>query len=78
MHLSNQERAVLSKLINSKNHIVTFDSLGDLLWGDQVAHKYSLYAISKVIENLRKKLIDFGLYKEVILTKRKQGYCLID
>jgi hypothetical protein len=74
--LSPSEREVLEFLLKNKRKICTMDDIGTVLWGSDV-DKYSLYAISKIIERLRKKLRNNGLNKNVIFTERGKGYiCL--
>lgn len=69
-----QEKLILNKLSNSKGEIITFDQMGDILWGNNVDDKFSLEAMAKVIENLRRKIKKLGVMKEVIFTKRGEGY----
>ncbi len=73
-YLTAQEQQVLSLMITQPNEIIDYDQIGMALWGKATEDKFSLYAIAKVIENIRKKLHDLGLYRELIHTVRKRGY----
>jgi len=73
--LSDSEEKVFDLLFKNKNTIILFEQIGDTLWKDN--EKYSLQAISKIIERIRKKFVIYGLHKEIIFTKRGKGYVLI-
>jgi len=75
--LTKQEERVIKELILNNGSYVTFDRIGETLWGEKVYEKYSLSAMAKVMENLRKKIKVIGINKEVIFTKRSKGYMLI-
>jgi hypothetical protein len=76
--LTPQEKRLLTLLIKYQNQLVTFDQAADAVWQDQADDKYSLYALSKLIENLRKKITLSGINHQLIHTKRGQGYLLIN
>lgn len=71
-----QEKMILEKLIKASGKVVSFDIIADTIWGDKVDDKFSLEAMAKVIENLRRKIKKLGIMREVIFTKRGQGYYL--
>ena len=54
----------------------TAQQIADVLWKGE-PDKFSLNAISKLIFDIRASLKKYGLYKEVIFTKRKAGYILL-
>lgn len=74
--LTTQEEKVLKTLRTANTEIVSFDEMADILWGEKVDEKYSLEAISKVIQNLRDKIRLSGIHKNIIHTVRKKGYFL--
>ena len=74
--LTTQEKNILTQLEKNRNHITTFEEIGKAMWGNNWAKNYSLYAISKAIQRLRKKLHKNGFPTEVIHTERKKGYML--
>lgn len=76
--LTFEEEKVLKFLITNKNKIVTFAEIGDVIWGKESPQKYSLYAISRIIFEIRSKLKANGINKEIIQTQRKKGYYLQD
>lgn len=71
-----QEENLLKKLIETKGEIISFDDTADILWGEDSFDKYSPAAMAKVIENIRRKIKDQGINKELVFTKRGKGYCL--
>lgn len=71
-----QEEEVITLLQNHAGKIVSFDSVAKALWGKDSFDKFSLEAMAKVIENIRRKIKSFGVNKEVIFTKRGKGYLL--
>ncbi|MFA7301508.1 MAG: helix-turn-helix domain-containing protein [Candidatus Shapirobacteria bacterium] len=76
--LTIQEEKVWELLQNNAGEIVSFDQVANALWQDKVDDKFSLEAMAKVIENLRKKVRESGINKEMIFTKRGKGYILIN
>lgn len=73
---SSQEKLLLTTLIKNKNNIITFDEIANLIWKEKADDKFSLEAIAKLVENLRKKIKSLGINKELIFTKRGKGYTL--
>lgn len=71
-----QEENLLKKLIDLKGEILSFDDTAMVLWAGDSFDKYSPAAMAKVIENIRRKIKDQGINKELIFTKRGKGYCL--
>lgn len=71
-NLTRSESVVFSLLTGDKNKIVSFDEIADHIWKDRSDEKYSEYAITKLIERLKKKLP-----KNVIHVQRGVGYILI-
>lgn len=75
--LTIQEEKVWELLQNNAGEIVSFDQVANELWQDMAEEKFSLEAMAKVIENIRKKIRDKGINKEIIYTKRGRGYILV-
>ncbi|MBU0975568.1 MAG: helix-turn-helix domain-containing protein [Patescibacteria group bacterium] len=75
--LSNKEKEIVGKLKTSKNKIVPFDKLAEIMWREDVDRNYSLYAITKAIERIRTKLTEMSI-PNVIHTQRGAGYVLYD
>ncbi|MBU0975565.1 MAG: helix-turn-helix domain-containing protein [Patescibacteria group bacterium] len=73
---SEEERSILEELIRQKNHIVSFDKIGEAIWGKENVKNFSLWAIAKKIERLRKKIREYGINYNAIETFRKKGYML--
>ncbi len=73
--LNQSESEIMKLLIMSKPNPVTFDQIGNLIWANP-EENYSLTAISKHIERLRRKLELSGLPANSIQTWRTKGYLL--
>ena len=73
-NLTKQEGRVLELLNSHKGKIVSFDQVARVLWSKDVDEKFSLEAMAKVVQNVRKKIKEVGINKEVIFTKRGKGY----
>mgnify|MGYP001578352634 FL=1 len=71
-----RERDILSLLLTRSPAPVTMDSLGDILFKDNL-DAYSEYAIDKTIQRLRDKLEASGISGSYIQTKRGEGYLLV-
>ena len=65
-------------MINCKGKVVNYDQIGDWFWGEDNLDKFSLYSVAKIMEKIRKKIKDQGVYQELIYTIRGQGYVLYD
>jgi len=76
--LTNSEERILKLFIANRKKIITFEQIGNILWGNRSENKYSLYAIAKHIERLRNKLTSNGLKINLIHTQRGKGYVLYD
>lgn len=76
--LRKKEQDVLTLLIEKRNQVVSTNHIAQRLWAEDSDQRYSLYAISKVIERLRKHVQAAGIYPEIIETRRGQGFILND
>jgi hypothetical protein len=74
--LTKSEKQLFSVLTKNKNQLVTFDTIADTVWGDEGYEKFSPYAISKLVERLRRKLGN-NIPVE-IHPQRNYGYILYD
>lgn len=72
--LSNRESKVLEKLISISPSPVSIDEIGDLIFSND--EKFSLSAINKTIERLRKKLATLGISSSYLATASGIGYYL--
>ena len=73
-NFTKQELNVLKLLIKNKDKVVTFDEIAENIWHEHVDDKFSLESLAKIIQNLRNKIRNQGIKKEVIFTKRGKGY----
>lgn len=71
VYLTESEKAIFNYLFMHNGHVCTFDELGDVLWKDE--EKFSLATIAKFISNIRKKIKEAGVIKEIIYTARGKG-----
>jgi len=76
--LTAQESKVLELLISKRNTVILWDELGDIIWEDKANDKYSLWALNKVIQRIRKKLKDKGIEPHLLLTIKGKGVVLYD
>lgn len=74
--VTSQEFDLFALLWKNQNRPVSHDEIAKAIWKNNADEKYSLWAITKMVERLRKKLRKAGLGKEVIQTKRLSGYIL--
>jgi DNA-binding response OmpR family regulator len=72
--LNPQETKVLRLLVVHQDSVVSYESIGAILWGAHAEEKFSLWAINKVISNIRKKLRQYGIPAHTLRTRSKQGY----
>lgn len=70
-NLTKSENIVFNLLLRNKNKLVTFGEIADWLWENKSIDKYSEYAITKLVERLKKKLP-----KNSIHNQRGTGYLL--
>lgn len=75
--LSQVQKKLLEKMLGKSGEVITFEEIAQIIWGENYYDKYSLSTMTKVIFRLRKKLKIAGLQKEVIFTKRGEGYVLV-
>jgi DNA-binding winged helix-turn-helix (wHTH) protein len=74
---SESERRVVKLLIQQRGRITSFDKVAEIVWSDQVLEKYSLFALAKIVQNIRTKLYSLGINHDIIKTIRKHGYLLL-
>lgn len=74
--LTPQEKDLFDALYNSKGVLITFDQAAEVVWKDEVEEKYSLQALAKLIEGIRKKIKQQGIHQDIISTLRRRGYLL--
>jgi hypothetical protein len=77
-NLTKSELVVFNLLLERKNRVVSHEEIAIVLWKEKVEGKFSLYAISKTIERLRKKLENSGIENNLIHSQRGVGYLLYD
>lgn len=69
--LTKAEEKIFNLLVNNKEKLVSFDEIAKVVWGEEYFDKYSEYAITKHIANLKKKIT-----KNSIHSQRGYGYLL--
>ncbi len=75
LKLTKKERLIVDLLQKNCNQLVTNDQIADVVWGEYVEEKYSLYAISKLIDRLRRKIYE-NSGRNVIHSQRGVGYVM--
>jgi len=71
-NFSKNEREVLAKLIQAKNIIVKRYALADLLWPGHNGD-YSDWALDSILSRMRKKLVDLGVPRDIVIVHKKKG-----
>lgn len=73
------EKRILICLTQNKNRLISYEEIGNLFWGEEASlEKFSLASIAKIMEKIRRKIKEHGVYQELIYTVRGQGYVLYD
>lgn len=72
--LTAREHSILTQLISRAPNPLTIDEIADLIFTKE--EKFSLAAIGKTIERLRKKLSDLGISSSYLATASGVGYYL--
>lgn len=73
--LTVKERILFDLLKHAEGKLVDFNMIGDSLWSNN-EDKFSLYAITKLIEGLRVKMRSTGFDSSILKTSKGQGYFL--
>jgi hypothetical protein len=74
LNLSENEQKLLELLLTKRGQTTSYDEIANLLWPN--GENFSLFAISKEIERLRKRIKAAGVIPAVIHTHRKVGYSI--
>lgn len=74
-NLSLREKNLLKVLLEKRGQIISLDEINDIISASG-GPEFSLYAISKTLERLRKKLEENNLPGALVQTVRKQGWIL--
>jgi hypothetical protein len=73
--LSKNENSFLKVLNEYKGKIVDYDTIFEGVWGGD-SEKFSLYAITKLVERVRNKMQKLGISKDFITSVKGKGYCM--
>ena len=73
--LTEAEIRIMTQLSSRPHEVITYSEIGDIIWND--TEKFSIGAITKYIERIRKKLRRAGLQYDYIVTIRGKGYVYI-
>lgn len=68
------EKIVLMKLVEKRGEIVSFDEIADLIWGEGEFRTF--WAINKLLQRVRGKLVGLGCEEKMLKVKRGRGYVL--
>jgi hypothetical protein len=71
-HFSKQENLIVKELLLGK--LLTHDRMAEILWGPNAAEKYSLWAMTKLVQKLRQKIKKYGGDPNEIKTAYGKGY----
>ena len=70
--LTKTESKIFGLLVNQRGNLVSFDEIAKTIWGENYFDKYSEYAITKHIENLKNKITENSIHSQ-----RGHGYLLM-
>ncbi len=70
--LTKTENKIFDLLVKQKGNIVSFDEIAKTVWGEDYFDKYSEYAITKHIENLKNKITENSIHSQ-----RGYGYVIM-
>jgi biotin operon repressor len=70
--LTKTENKIFDLLVKQKGNLVSFDEIAKTIWGEDYFDKYSEYAITKHIENLKNKITENSIHSQ-----RGHGYLLM-
>ncbi len=72
--LTKQEKEIMKQMIKKTGDIVTYDELADIIWGE--GEFKTFWAINKMMQRLRGRLVKLGIDGKRIEAIRGQGYLL--
>ncbi|PIR98811.1 hypothetical protein COT87_02805 [Candidatus Collierbacteria bacterium CG10_big_fil_rev_8_21_14_0_10_44_9] len=74
-HPTTQDQKLLDLLLTKRGQTVSYEDIASVLWTGN--DDWSLYAVVKAIERLRRQIKESGIHTPLILAHRKLGYSLI-
>lgn len=75
VNLTISEEKILELMYAKRGDVVTFDEIGNKLW-EANPDKFSYYAISRTVSDIRRKFKDAGVLNDLIYTARGKGLIL--
>ncbi|MFA7300707.1 MAG: helix-turn-helix domain-containing protein [Candidatus Shapirobacteria bacterium] len=75
LELTKNEKKVFELFLENQNKLVILEKIGLTIWGERTDEKFSLFAISKLVDRLRKE-IKKKTGKNLIHSQRGVGYLL--
>ncbi len=75
LYLTKSEEKIVKLLISKKGEICSFDDLAKVLWEND-ADKFSAYALSRILSDIRSKIKSAGVLNDGIYTARGRGVLL--
>ena len=76
--LTKHEKEILELFLANRASIVNYNQIAEIMWKENTEEKFSLYAISKIIERIRNKIQNSGIKPNLIHSQRGVGYVLFD
>lgn len=70
--LTKTENKIFDLLVTQKGYLVSFDEIAKTIWGEDYFDRYSEYAITKHIENLKNKITENSIHSQ-----RGYGYLIM-
>lgn len=77
-NLTDQEENLLRELVKNSGTLLTYDQIAEKIWEDDSYAKFSIQAIQKTIERIRKKLDYYGVSSSMLVNRAGKGYMYIE
>lgn len=75
-HFSSEENNLIKALVQNQGEITDYSELSNSIWGNSAIAKFSLWAIQKLVQNIRQKFILLDIPPDTIKSSRGRGYIL--
>jgi len=73
-NFTDQEEHLLVALLNKSGSVLSYDEIAESIWKEESYTRFSIQAIQKTIERIRKKLDYYGVSSNMIVNRTGKGY----
>ncbi|OGK10142.1 hypothetical protein A2767_05680 [Candidatus Roizmanbacteria bacterium RIFCSPHIGHO2_01_FULL_35_10] len=75
---SRREKRIIKYLLKNKEKILLREEVASVIWKNDSQESYTDWSLDQIIRRLRNKFTKLGLNRNIIQTKKNQGYKFID